>query len=141
MEKNNNKRASVTVLEEAIALQTKKSNDYQNVNSRVRQADYYDHGIETILDVIKAKYLRIISVAESMKAGGKENFESLEDSAIDGINYMSFLVSYLRGDIDGQSHERDIFNRPITEDTPSSLIPKNFKRKDIIPEQDIIWKE
>ena len=46
-----------------------------------------------------------------MEANGKVNFESLEDSCVDAINYLSFVVSYLRGGIDGQSHECDIFNR------------------------------
>jgi hypothetical protein len=40
------------------------------------------------------------------------NFESLEDSAKDLINYSSFAVSFIRGGIDGQDPKRDFLNRP-----------------------------
>lgn len=125
-------RKSAQVLIEAANLQEKKSQDYQNPNSRVLQADYYEHGIETILDIVKAKYLRLVSVSEAIKSGQPVNFESLEDSAIDAINYLSFAVSYLRGDIEGQRDGYDIFNRRITpsqEDSNPNLVPTNFRKK------------
>lgn len=121
-----NKRKSVEVLEEAIALQIKKGNDYQNAASKVRQADYYPRGINSILDTVNAKVLRIFSVIETMEAGGSVNFESIEDSAIDGINYLSFLVSYMRGEIDGQLPDRDIFNK--TNQQNQELIPTKFRK-------------
>jgi hypothetical protein len=123
------KRKSVEVLEEAIALQIKKGNDYQNSASRVRQADYYPHGINSILDTINAKVLRMFSVIETMEAGGSVNFESIEDSAIDGINYLSFLVSYMRGEIDGQQPDRDIFNK--TGQQNRALIPTKFRTQPV----------
>lgn len=107
------KSASIKALEEAIEVQVRKGNDYQNPNSRVRQADYYPRGVYSILDIVNAKVLRMYSVLETMESGGKENFESVEDSAIDCINYCSFLVSWLRGGIDGQDPNRDIFNRNV----------------------------
>lgn len=121
-----NRRKSVEVLEEAIALQIKKGNDYQNAASKVRQADYYPRGINSILDTVNAKVLRIFSVIETMEAGGSVNFESIEDSAIDGINYLSFLVSYMRGEIDGQLPDRDIFNK--TNQLNEALIPTKFRK-------------
>jgi hypothetical protein len=39
------------------------------------------------------------------------NFESLEDSGKDLINYASFLVAYCRGKVDGQDPDRDFLNR------------------------------
>ena len=39
------------------------------------------------------------------------NYESLEDSLKDTANYCSFGVSYLRGNMDGQDPERDVFGR------------------------------
>jgi hypothetical protein len=33
-------KESIKVLQECAALQIKKSNDYQNPNSRIKQADY-----------------------------------------------------------------------------------------------------
>jgi hypothetical protein len=77
---------------------------------------------------MNGKLLRIYSVLETMEAGGKINFESVEDSAIDLINYASFLVSYMRGDIDGQHPDRDIFNRRLEGGAVSpELIPSKFR--------------
>jgi len=118
-------RASANVLIEAAELQERKGRDYQNPLSRVRQADYYPNGVWSILDIINAKYLRMVSVLETMEQGGQPNFESIEDSAVDLINYASFAVSYMRGDIDGQDPERDIFNRKGQENP--ALIPAKFR--------------
>jgi hypothetical protein len=108
-------RASVEVLQECIDLQRLKGQDYQSSASRIKQADYYPSGIRTIREIIHAKLLRAESVEESIAAGGKENFESLEDSYKDLINYASFAVAYLRGQIDGQSiYDNDFLNRPVT---------------------------
>jgi hypothetical protein len=41
------------------------------------------------------------------------NFESLEDSAKDLINYSSFIVAYIRGEVEGQSNDRDFLNRKV----------------------------
>ena len=121
-------RASANVLIEAAELQERKGQDYQNPLSRVRQADHYPRGVNTILDTMNGKLLRIYSVLETMEAGGKINFESVEDSAIDLINYASFLVSYMRGDIDGQHPDRDIFNRRLEGGAVSpELIPSKFR--------------
>lgn len=105
-------RYSVKVLEDCIQLQNKKSQDYQNSVSSVKQADYYPHGITTIYDIMWAKMLRIKSVMDVMKSGGKQNFESLGDSAMDLINYSSFFVAYLEGNVDGQKSDNNCFNEP-----------------------------
>ena len=97
-------KPSIKVLEECAALQLKKSNDYQNPNSTIRQADYYPRGVASILDIIHTKTLRMRSVLEAMESDPSytPNFESLEDSGKDLINYASFFVAYLRGGVDGQ---------------------------------------
>ena len=107
-------KESIKVLQECAELQTKKSNDYQNPNSTIRQADYYPRGVASILDIIHAKTLRMRSVLEAMEndPNYKPNFESIEDSGKDLINYASFLVSYVRYGIDGQDRTRDFLNRP-----------------------------
>jgi hypothetical protein len=107
-------KESIKVLQEAAQLQLKKSNDYQNPNSRIKQADYYPRGFATILDVMYAKVLRMQSVLEAMEndPNYEPNFESLEDSCIDLINYGSFGAAYIRGGIDGQQPNRDFLNRP-----------------------------
>jgi hypothetical protein len=106
------KLESVRVLQECISLQLRKSQDYQNPSSSVRQAHYYPRGCATILDIMYGKILRIRSVMEAMESGEyNPNFESLEDSAMDLINYSSFFVSYMRGEIDGQDPARDHLNK------------------------------
>jgi len=124
-------RKSANILIEAAELQERKGQDYQNPLSRVRQADHYPRGVYTILDTINGKMLRMYSVLETMEAGGKVNFESVEDSAIDMINYASFLVAYMRGQIDGQTADKDIFNRRLNPDNPKNtfeLIPSDFTK-------------
>jgi hypothetical protein len=51
------------------------------------------------------------SVMESAEMGHDYNYESLEDSAIDAINYLSFFVEYSRKKMDGQDTKRNMFNR------------------------------
>jgi hypothetical protein len=102
------KRESVKVLEECIELQIKKSQDYQNPNSQIVQAMHYRRGVDTIHDIILGKVQRATSVLES---GNNPNFESLEDTYKDMINYCSFAVSYMRGKMEGQDPNRDMFNR------------------------------
>lgn len=109
-------KESLKVLQQAAEIQTRKSNDYQNPNSRIKQADYYPRGCASILDVMNGKILRIQSVMEAMEndPNYKPNFESMEDSAVDLINYASFFVAYMRGGIEGQSEDRDFLNRKIS---------------------------
>ena len=104
----------IDVLTECAELQATKAMDYQNNVSHIRQADYYPQGIATILDIIHAKTLRMRSVMEAMQHDPhyRPNFESLEDSGKDLINYSSFMVAYMRGQIDGQLPTRDYLNRP-----------------------------
>lgn len=102
-------RESVKVLREAIELQLKKSKDYQNENSNVKQAMHYRRGVDSIHDVIQGKVYRAQSLLES---GSVANFESLEDTYLDIINYFSFAISYIRGKMEGQDQNRDMFNKP-----------------------------
>lgn len=120
-------RASANILLEAAELQEKKGQDYQNPLSRIKQADHYPRGVNTILDTVHGKIIRMYSVLETMEQGGKVNFESVEDSAIDAINYLSFIVSYLRGTMEGQDSERDIFNRP--NNSNPQLIPSKYREQ------------
>ena len=41
------------ILKNAADLIVSKGNDYQNPKSRIRQADYYPNGAQTILDIMK----------------------------------------------------------------------------------------
>ena len=90
-------KESLKVLQECAELQAKKSNDYPNPHSRIKQADYYPRGIASILDTIHSKTLRMMSVLEAMESDPEytPNFESLEDSGKDLINYASFTKNLL----------------------------------------------
>ena len=106
------RRPSVVVLEECIELQIKKSSDYQNPNSSVRQAMHYRRGIDTIHDMIEQKMMRARSLIEAAAEGTHQpNNESLEDTYKDIVNYCSFAVVYLRKQMDGQNPDADMFNR------------------------------
>ena len=107
-----NNPESAKVLAECAELQMKKARDYQNPISTVQQADYYPNGVQSIHDVMHGKMLRMKSVMEAMQSDDYDpNFESLEDSAKDLINYSSFFVSYCRKGIKGQDPTKDVFNR------------------------------
>lgn len=106
-------RASVDVLVECAQLQIRKGRDYQNDASTIRQADYYPSGVRTIHEIMHAKMLRIKSLIDTIEQNpdATPNFESVEDSFKDLINYTSFAVAYTRGEIDGQKSYRDMLNR------------------------------
>lgn len=106
-------KESIKIINEAVALQLRKSNDYQNKESWIKQADYYPRGVLTILDIVYAKVLRMYSVVEAMEKDEdyNPNFESIEDSCKDLINYSSFIGAYCRGGIEGQDPNKDFLNR------------------------------
>ena len=106
--KNMHRKESVKVLEECMQLQLRKSEDYQSSGSNITQAMHYLRGVDTIHDIILGKVIRATSLLES---GNNPNFESLEDTYKDMINYCSFAVSYMRGKMEGQSSGHDMFNR------------------------------
>ena len=107
-------KESIIVLQECAELQSKKSEDYQNPNSQVKQAMHYRRGVDSIHDTMHGKMLRAQSLLES---GDAANFESLEDTYKDLINYASFDVSYIRGKMEGQNPELDYLNNPKNVDT------------------------
>ena len=106
---------SVAILNECVELQLRKSRDYQNPSSTVVQADYYPSGVKTILEIMHAKMLRAKSLIEAFEASpsAAPNFESIEDTFKDLINYGSFAASWCRDGIPGQNTNNDILNRPL----------------------------
>jgi len=99
------------VLAEARNIQIEKNQDYQNDVSTVELADYFPRGVVSLADVLHVKTLRIRAVIDVAQATGEDpKFESLRDSLLDLINYASFTVAYLDGDLPGQVEGRDIFN-------------------------------
>lgn len=104
-------KASIRVLKECVELQLKKSADYQADESDITQAMYYPRGIDSLYDMLNTKMLRVKSLLDKARKGGElPNHESIEDSLKDLINYASFSVSWLRGEMEGQDPSRDMFN-------------------------------
>ena len=91
------------------ALMQAKAEDYTGKSS-VQMADYYPRGIATIYDIMWAKMLRIKSVMEQMETRDSENFESIQDSCVDLINYTTFFIAYMDGDVPGQNSDKNMFN-------------------------------
>ena len=83
------KVTAIQVMKDAIALKEKKSKDYQG--GLWTEEDYFPFGHESYLHMIHTKYLRIRSVAEQEDT----NFESLEDSLIDMINYCAMYGAWV----------------------------------------------
>ena len=89
-------KTAIDVMKEAIALKERKSIDYQG--SKWSEADYFPFGDESYMHMIHTKYLRMRNVMDSNEV----NFESLEDTLIDMINYCAMYAAWL------QNREPDI---------------------------------
>lgn len=83
------KMTALKILEEAAALKQQKSKDYQG--SQFEEEDYFPFGDLSYMQMVHTKYLRMRSVLNS----GNPNFESLEDSLIDMINYCAMWAAYI----------------------------------------------
>ena len=119
-------KESVKVLQECAELQTKKSADYQSDESSITQSMHYRRGVDTIHDIILGKVIRATSLLES---GNNPNFESLEDTYKDMINYCSFAVSYMRGKMEGQEKDRDMFNKKVSKAPTSGAAMRNVQEE------------
>lgn len=86
------KDKAAEILKEAADLKIKKSQDYQN--GMWEESDYFPFGSQSYIHMMWTKMLRIRSVAEKENT----NFESLEDSLLDMINYSAMYIAYLRKD-------------------------------------------
>lgn len=96
----------------AADVQIKKGDDYQH--GSITQYEYYPRGIETMLDTMQSKILRLRSLIEKFKETGALPInEGLDDSLLDLINTASFALSFLHGKMDGQPGDVDMFNRKL----------------------------
>ena len=92
------KDKAALILQEAADLKVKKSKDYQG--GKWSEKDYFPFGDTSYIHMMWTKMLRIRSVAEDRK---EVNFESLEDSLLDMINYSAMYIAYLRNKDSGES--------------------------------------
>ena len=87
------------ILKEAADLKIKKSKDYQG--GMWKEKDYFPFGGQSYIHMMWTKMLRIRSVAEQENT----NFESLEDSLLDMINYSAMYIAFLRDKDSGERPE------------------------------------
>ena len=81
-------KTAIDIMQEAIELKQKKSKDYQG--GKWVEEDYFPFGRTSFMHMIHTKYLRIWSVMEQ----NDTNFESLNDSLIDLINYAAMWAAW-----------------------------------------------
>src|SRR5210317_927118 len=79
------------VVDKALALLERKSKDY---NSGVPRDAYFPHGMLSYHQMLHTKVLRIQSLLNSKS---KPNFESIEDSLEDLLNYTIMALVYVQG--------------------------------------------
>jgi len=89
-------RYAIEVLNECADLMRRKGAAY----NRIPQAEYYPNGLQDIWVMMHQKMTRIRSL---LAEPGENDFESLEDSARDLINYAAFFCEYAEGKMDGQN--------------------------------------
>jgi len=89
------------ILDECKNLLLLKGRDYNS--GRVKMGDYYPRGLHSVIDLMHAKLLRMYSLLESNE---EANFESIEDSAKDLINYAAIFVGVSRGLIETPFNEK-----------------------------------
>ena len=87
---------AAAILKEAAELKVAKSKDYQG--GQWKESDYFPFGNQSYIHMMWTKMLRIRSVAEKSDV----NFESLEDSLLDMINYSAMFIAFLRDKDSGE---------------------------------------
>lgn len=76
-------------------LYLKKSADYNGDSiMHYTLSNYFPFGTASYAQMIHTKSMRILSVAEKELNKKPANFESLQDSALDMINYAMFLADH-----------------------------------------------
>lgn len=93
---------AIDILQSAIELKQRKSKDYQG--NQFTEEDYFPFGHHSYIHMLHTKMLRIRSVADQ----GRPNFESLEDSLIDLINYAAMYAAW----VDNNKAKKITYERP-----------------------------
>lgn len=105
--------STAAILHDAADLMERKSKDYQG--STYTLTDYFPYGHTSYLQMLHTKMTRIKSVAEREDSNAV-NFESLEDSLIDLINYSAFYIEFLRNQTTAEQSEIDALVGRILDD-------------------------
>ena len=97
------------ILEEAAAVLQKKGEDY--AGGSVKDTDYFKYDGVPGMPLMYTKILRYYSL---MTQGGAQNFEGVEDTLKDLINYAARTIAYLESqEAEGEEQELDAIARDI----------------------------
>ena len=91
LEELSKRSGPVKYLAKAGLIQLKKSEDYNNGQNSIKS--YFPFGLMSYSQMIHTKSQRLISLAVAEKQDNP-NFESVTDTALDLINYATFLAEY-----------------------------------------------
>ena len=86
---------AIQILKDAADLKERKSKDYQG--GKWSEEDYFPFGDQSYMHMIHTKYLRMRNIMEAEDV----NFESLEDTLIDMINYCAMYAAWLENNRNG----------------------------------------
>ena len=126
LEELSKRSGTVKYLAKAGLIQLKKSEDYNNGQNSIES--YFPFGLVSYSQMIHTKSQRLISLAVAEKQDNP-NFESVTDTALDLINYATFLAEY--SDISDKSESpKEIL---LTEDLLSPI--QKSKLSDLLERQ------
>jgi hypothetical protein len=82
----------------AMELVAKKAQDYGDDAKEVGLHTYFPYGMPSYVQMMHTKTLRLVAIT---KSGRMPNYETVNDTLIDLINYAVFALDYLDKDPDG----------------------------------------
>lgn len=84
------REAYLAAIKPAMDIVVKKHQDY---NSGVQLEHYFPFGHVSYIQMLHVKHLRLLSLVQQ---NTKPNFESMEDTVKDLLNYTVFYMQYLQ---------------------------------------------
>lgn len=92
-----NKMQYLDLIQPAIDLVVKKHEDYNNESLLLENYFPFEHA--SYVQMLHIKTLRLVGLT---KQQNKPNFENVQDTVLDLINYAVFYLDYLKGVQDAQ---------------------------------------
>jgi hypothetical protein len=88
-----NRQRYLDLINPAIVMVAKKGEDYNQGETSLKQ--YFPFGDYSHIQMIHLKALRLVSLA-SLEVGLEPNYDSIEDTLYDLLNYAVFYLDYLQ---------------------------------------------
>lgn len=85
-----NRQRYLELIAPALDLVSKKGEDY---NALVKLHDYFPFGHKSYIQMVHVKATRLRSLSEV----AEPNFDSIEDTLLDLLNYTVFYLDFLKG--------------------------------------------